>query len=129
MSVTNLRQWPTVFDILIYDKDTTLLIYIYLFTTFTQGPGSLSLYTDLLRDGRSRDRIPVKARFPATVQTVGGAHPTSHTMGTGSFPGVKRREVVLSTHPHLEPRSRKAYSYTSTPRLGLRGLFYGELYL
>jgi hypothetical protein len=28
----------------------------------------------------------------------------------------------VSSHPHLEPRLRKEYSYTSTPPLGLRGL-------
>ena len=36
------------------------------------------------------DRIPVEARFSAPVQTGPGAHPASYTMGTGSFPGVKR---------------------------------------
>jgi len=30
------------------------------------------------------------ARFSAPVQTGPGAHPYSYTMGTGSFPGVKR---------------------------------------
>ena len=30
------------------------------------------------------------ARFFAPVQTGRGAHPASYTMGTGSFPGVKR---------------------------------------
>ena len=41
------------------------------------------------------------ARFSAPVQTGPGAHPTSYTMGTGSFTGVKRpgRDSV---HP---PRS------------------------
>ena len=29
------------------------------------------------------------ARFSAPVQTGPGAHPTSYTMGTGSFPGGK----------------------------------------
>ena len=36
------------------------------------------------------DRIPVGARFSAPVQTGPGAHPASCTMGTVSFPGVKR---------------------------------------
>jgi hypothetical protein len=31
-----------------------------------------------------------EARFSAPVQTGPGAHPASYTMGTGSFPGVKR---------------------------------------
>jgi len=30
------------------------------------------------------------ARFSAPVQTGSGVHPASHTMGTGSFSGVKR---------------------------------------
>jgi hypothetical protein len=30
------------------------------------------------------------ARFPAPTQTGPGAHTTPYTMGTGSFPGVKR---------------------------------------
>ena len=29
------------------------------------------------------DRVPVRARFTATVQTGPGAHPASYTMGTG----------------------------------------------
>jgi len=32
----------------------------------------------------------VGAKFYAPVQTGPGAHPASYTMGTGSFPGVKR---------------------------------------
>ena len=47
-------------------------------------------HSDSLRVGRSGDRIPVRARFSAPVQTGTGAHPPSYTVGTGSFPGVKR---------------------------------------
>jgi len=36
---------------------------------------------------------------------------------------------VLTTHSHLAPRSKKEGSNTYTPFLGLRGLFWGELYL
>jgi len=32
----------------------------------------------------------VAARFSAPVQTGPSAHPAPYTMGTGSFPGVKR---------------------------------------
>jgi len=35
-------------------------------------------------------KIPVGVRFSAPVQTTLGLHPASYTMGTGSFPGVKR---------------------------------------
>ena len=43
-----------------------------------------------LRAEWSGDRIPVGARFSALVQTGPGAHPASYTMGTASFPEVKR---------------------------------------
>ena len=59
-------------------------------TVLRSRPGYLSRYSDLLRAGRSGDRIPVRARFSALVQTGPGAHTASCTMGTGSFPGVKR---------------------------------------
>jgi len=62
-------------------------------------------YSDLLRAGRFRDRIPLGSRFPATVQTGPGAHPAYCTMGTGSFLGVKSgRDVTLTPLPHLAPR-------------------------
>jgi hypothetical protein len=95
---------------------------MYLITTFTQGPGQLNRYSDSLRTGRSGDRIPVWARFSAPVQTGPGVHPASYTMDTGSFLGVKRPGRCVDHPPHLAPRSRKEYSYTSTPNLGLRGL-------
>jgi hypothetical protein len=42
--------------------------------------------------------------------------------------GKGGRGVALTTLPHLAPRLKKEYSYTSTPPLGLRGLFQGDLY-
>ena len=54
-------------------------------------PGYRSRYSDSLSDGRSGDRNPVLARFSAPVQTGPEAHPASYTLGTGSFPGVKRQ--------------------------------------
>jgi hypothetical protein len=42
------------------------------------------------------------ARFTALVQTCPDAHPTSSTMGAGSFPEVKSgRGVTLTPHPLL----------------------------
>jgi hypothetical protein len=52
-----------------------------------------------------------------------------YTMGTGSFPGVRRPGPDVEHPPHLAPKLRKEYSYTSTRLLVLRGLFQGELYL
>ena len=46
-----------------------------------------------------------------------------------SFPAVKRPGRGVDHPPHLVPRLKKEYSYTSTPPLGLHGLFLGDLYL
>ena len=83
-----------------------------------------------LRDGRSWDRIQLRARFSAPVKTGPGAHPASYTMGTGSFPGVKSDQgVELTTHPHPSTRLKKEQRYTATSSLGFRGLFQVDLYL
>jgi hypothetical protein len=75
----------------------------------SSGPGSVVRYSYWLRAGRSRDRIPVEARFFAPVHTGPGAHPTSCTMGAGSFPRLKSgRGVTLTPHPLLVPWSRKS---------------------
>jgi hypothetical protein len=49
-----------------------------------------SRYRDWLWAGPSGDRIPVEARFSLLVKTGPGGQPASYTMGTGSFPGIKR---------------------------------------
>jgi len=64
-----------------------------------------------------------RTRFSAPVQNGPGAHPASCIMGTGSFPGVKWPGHGVDHPPHLVPRLKKEYSYTSTPPLDLRGLF------
>jgi hypothetical protein len=69
------------------------------------------------------------ARFSAPVQTGPGAHPASYTKGTESFPEVKRPGRGVDHPPYLAPRLKKELGYTSTPPLGLRALFYGEIYL
>jgi hypothetical protein len=57
-----------------------------------KGPGSsVGIETDYGLDGSGIEKkIPVGARFFAHVQAGPGAHPASCTMGTGSFPGLKR---------------------------------------
>jgi hypothetical protein len=46
------------------------------------------------------------ARFTAPVQTGPGARPVSYTMGTGSFPGLKRRGVS-TTHPSTSSKVKE----------------------
>jgi hypothetical protein len=65
------------------------------------GPDSVSRYSDWLRARRSGDRIPVRARFSALVQTDPGAHSTSCTMGTRSFPWVNSGSRGVTPTPLL----------------------------
>jgi hypothetical protein len=51
-----------------------------------------------VRAGWSRNRVPEGVRFSAPVPTGPGVLPASHTMGTGSFPGVKQPGCVAD-HP------------------------------
>ena len=78
------------------------------------GPGERRRYSDSLWVGRSGNRISVGAKFSASAQTGPAAKAASYKMSTGSFSGVE---------PHLAPKLKKEYSYPSTPRMGLRGLF------
>jgi hypothetical protein len=66
----------------------------------------ICLYSNWLRPGRCRDRIPVGARFFTHVQTNTGAQPNSCTMFTGSFKEVKRPGRGADHPPLLAPRSR-----------------------
>ena len=76
----------------------------------------------------------------ATGWTIRGSNPgggeifrtrPDRPWGPLSLPynGYRVFPVTLTTHHHLVLRLRKEYSCTSTPRLGLLGLFQGELYL
>ena len=94
-----------------------------------RGPGQPGRYSDSLRAGRFGDKIPVEARFSVPVQPGLGVHPASYTTGTGSFPGEKWQGRGVDHPPHLALRLKSEQSYTSTPFLGLRGLFQGELFI
>jgi predicted secreted protein len=78
--------------------------------------------------GRSGDRIPVGVRFFAHVHTGPGPHPASCTMGTGSFPGVKRSGRGADHPPPLAPWSRECRSIPLPP-LWAFGSVTGYLYL
>jgi hypothetical protein len=93
--------------------------HFYLYTYC--GPGSSVGIATELRAGRSGDRIPVKVRVSALVQTGPGAHPTSYTMSTGSLPGVKSgRGVTLTPHPLLVPLSWKSRAIPLLPLWAVR---------
>jgi hypothetical protein len=87
-------------------------IKIYSLYDMTRSRGSSgSIVSDYGLDNRA---IEVRSAAGAEdfssnlcVQTGSGAHPASCTMGTGGpSPGLKRgRGVMLTTHPHLVPRS------------------------
>jgi hypothetical protein len=55
-----------------------------------RGPAWLSRYKESLRDEPSGVQIPVRAKFSVPVQIGPRTHKASYTMGSGSFPGVKR---------------------------------------
>jgi hypothetical protein len=76
-----------------------------------------------------KKKIPVGARFFAHFQTGSGAHPASCTMGTGSFPGVKRPGRGADHPPLLAPRLRMNRAIPLLPLWALGGLLYGDLYL
>ena len=66
--------------------------------------------------------------FPYPSRPVLGPTQLLHN-GYRVFPRVKRPGLSVEHPPHLAPRLKKKYSYTSSPPLGLRGMFQGELYL
>ena len=69
------------------------------------------------------------AGFSTPVQTGPGVQPASYTMGTGSFPGVKQpRHGVDHPPPSSADVKRESRVIPLLPPLGLRALFYGELY-
>jgi hypothetical protein len=61
----------------------------------------------------------VRARFSTSVQTGPVNHPASCTMGTESFPGVKRPGCGVDHTPPTSAKVKNAWSYTSTPTYAL----------
>jgi hypothetical protein len=70
---------------------------------------------DTLRAGGFGVLTTVGARFSASVQTDRESHPASYKIDTGSFPGVKGPGRGVVHPPHLTPRLKDEYSYSSTP--------------
>jgi len=63
------------------------------------------------------------ARFPAPVQAGLGAHSTSYTVGTESFPGVKRPGCDVYHPPSSSAEVEEIVELGLYPSLGLCGLF------
>ena len=73
---------------------------------------------------RSGDRIPVGARIFSTRPDRPWGLPSPLYNGYRVSPGGQSgRGVALTTHLHLALRLKKEQSYTSSPLLGLHGLF------
>jgi hypothetical protein len=68
-------------------------------------------------------------RFYAHVQTGPGAHPASCTMGTGSFPGVKRPECDADHTPPSKRRGHERVELYLYPACGPVQALTGLLYL
>jgi hypothetical protein len=62
---------------------------------------------DSVRTGRSGIESRWGSRFSANFLPGPGAHPVSYTLGTGSFPGVKRSGRGVGQPPQLAPRLKK----------------------
>ena len=101
---------------------THIYIYIYPIYTYTGRDSSVGIAARYGLEGPGTESQWGRD-FPP-VQTGPGAHPASYTMGTGSFLGVNRPKRGVDRPPHLAPKLKKEYSYTSTPPLGLRGLLW-----
>jgi hypothetical protein len=82
------------------------------------GPGSsVGIATGYGLDGPG-DRIPMGAIFFTHVQTGPATHPASCTMGTGSFPAVKRPGCGTDHPPLLLPRLRMGRPISLSPFQG-----------
>jgi len=98
---------------------------LFIFSTYCFRVGRVALVGIATDYGLDGPRIESRwgARFSAPVQTGPGAHPASCTMGTWSFPGVKRgQSVTLTPHPLLVPWSRKSRAIPLLPLWVVRPL-------
>jgi hypothetical protein len=111
-----MNSFPVLSVFAVYLNTLSVTNAYFCLVTRTRRTGSLRLHSDWLRAGRSGDRIPVRERFSAPVQTGPGAHPAFCTMTTRSFPGVKGgRGVTLTPHPPLVPWSWKSRAIPLLP--------------
>jgi hypothetical protein len=66
---------------------------------------------------------PISLFFIYRVQNGSGAHPSSYPLGTrGSVPGSKDAREETDHLPPSSAESKNAWSYASTPPIGLHGV-------
>ena len=83
------------------------------------------------RSGQVRKISPPLGFDPRTVQPVSSRYTDYATRPTYlvSSPEKSCRGVALITDSHLAPMLQQGHCYSSTPRMGFHGPFYGKLYL
>jgi hypothetical protein len=112
----HLTTWPFIKFYFSY-----IYIYIYIYIYRKSRDSSVDIALDYGPDDRgSRVRFPARAgnfSLHHRVQNGSGAHPASYPMGIrGSFPAGKAAGAWSWHSPHLVPRSKNEWSYTSTPQ-------------
>jgi hypothetical protein len=84
-----------------------------------------SRHSDSIRAGPSGDRIPLEARFSATVQTDSGAHPSSYTVRT-TISVVKKarawRQQPTPSRAEAKERLELYLCFPSVPSWQVKGL-------
>jgi hypothetical protein len=86
----------------------TVIIIIEVKLRNVDRDGSVGIATGYRLEGSGIESRGGEATFSATIKTGPGIHPVSCTMGTGSFPDVKRgRDVTLIPHLLLVPLGMK----------------------
>jgi len=71
-----------------------------------------------------QDMNPRRTRFFSSpnIQTSFGAHPTSYSVGTSFFLGVKQQEHKVNHSLPSSAKVKNVYSHTSTPPMCLLGM-------
>jgi hypothetical protein len=105
-----------------------LITYIFVHLYFGGPASSVGIATLYGPDGPGIESR-WGAKFSAPVHTGPGAHSASCTMGTGSFPGIKRPGRGVDHPPTSSAELKERVELYLYSPLGLRGLFWGELYL
>ena len=83
----------------------------------TQEAETRTRQSEALIPGGARDLL-----FSKTSQTGYGAQPTAYSLGSGSFPGIKRAEREVDHSPASSAEVKNGWSYTSTPPISPYGV-------